>query len=42
LAATRRFATTDGRAVIADIVDRVIGRAHFIFYVGDQAAATAF
>ena len=33
---------TDGRAVIADIVDRVIGPVHFIFYVGDQAAATAF
>jgi uncharacterized protein len=33
---------TDGRAVVADIVDRVIGPAHFIFYVGDQAAATAF
>jgi catechol 2,3-dioxygenase-like lactoylglutathione lyase family enzyme len=26
----------------ADIVGRVIGTAHFIFYVGDQAAATAF
>ncbi len=33
---------TDGHASIADIVDRVFGPAHFIFYVGDQAAATAF
>ena len=33
---------TDGGAVIADTVDRVIGPAHFIFYVGDQAAATSF
>jgi catechol 2,3-dioxygenase-like lactoylglutathione lyase family enzyme len=33
---------TDGCGVIAAIVDRMIGPAHFIFYVGDQAAATAF
>jgi hypothetical protein len=33
---------TDGRGVIAAIVDRMIGPAHFTFYVGDQAAATAF
>jgi len=33
---------TDGRGVIAAIVDRMIGPVHFIFYVGDQAAATAF
>ena len=33
---------TDGCGVIAAIVNRMIGPVQFIFYVGDQAAATAF
>lgn len=32
----------DGRRVIAAIVDQMIGPVHFILYVSDQAAATAF